>query len=212
MKNLRLHIIVDTREQQPWVFPDELAVVERGTLHAGDYALNGDSLFAIERKSLDDFLGTVSSGWDRFGRELERMAGHAARVVIVEGGIMRIVGGEHNHPCLTAKFIFKRIAQLTLHRVSVLFADNPVSAAGLAYSILRERSNETGLGMLGGGDRTGGATGPGMAIPEAGQRVDDLENVPAGIGQKIYRKRSSEIRATPRGSAEDGRELEEIGL
>ncbi len=212
MKNLRLHIIVDTREQQPWVFPDELAVVQRGTLNAGDYALNGDPLFAIERKSMDDFLGTVSSGWDRFGRELERMAGHVARVVVVEGCIMQIVDGQHNHPCLSGKFIFKRIAQLTLHRVSVLFADNPVSAAGIAYSILRERSNETGLGTLGRGDRSGGANGSGMGIPEAGQRMDDLENVPAGIGQKIYRQRSSEVRASPRGPAEDGRELEEIGL
>ena len=79
-----LRIIIDTREQRPWRFPPEAAFVRRGTLSAGDYALEEDTAFAIERKSLDDFIGTVSTGWERFQRELERMGGYAARCVIVE--------------------------------------------------------------------------------------------------------------------------------
>ena len=75
-----LRIVIDTREQQPWHFPRHLAAVSRGTLSAGDYALEGDRGFAIERKSLPDFVGTISSGWERFRRELERMPAGAARV------------------------------------------------------------------------------------------------------------------------------------
>ena len=51
-------IIIDTREQTPWSFPPEIPV-EIGTLKTGDYALAGDDAFAIERKSKDDFLGTI---------------------------------------------------------------------------------------------------------------------------------------------------------
>jgi ERCC4-type nuclease len=88
-----LKIIIDTREQSPWSFPPECAVTVRGTLSAGDYAIYGDDSFAIERKSLDDFLGTISSGWERFQRELKRMesASFPARIIIVEGDFVSIM-------------------------------------------------------------------------------------------------------------------------
>jgi ERCC4-type nuclease len=145
-----MRIIIDTREQTPWSFP---ATVEtaRGTLQAGDYALAGDT-WAIERKSLDDFLGTVSTGWERFQRELDRMPWEAAKVVIVEGefgqccfrsGVAgEIVGPSHNHPMLSPSFVASRVAELTMAGVSVLFAGDPGQAAALAYHLLRRRELE----------------------------------------------------------------------
>ena len=139
-----LAIIVDTREQSPFAFPPESATTRRGTLKAGDYALAGDDRFAIERKSLDDFLGTLSSGWDRFQRELDRMqeAGFVARVVVVEGTMQDVLAGNHNHSALTFGFVAKRLARLTLMGVSVIFAGDSVMAAGLAWAILNERKND----------------------------------------------------------------------
>ena len=149
----KLRIIIDTREQTPWAFPDYLVDSRRGTLKTGDYALEGDSNFAIERKSLDDFLGTISSGWERFCRELDRMdiAKFPAKMVIVEGDYEKccfreveddILPPEHNHPRLLPQFVNSRIAELMLKGVCVMFAGNSYYACALACSIFYYRNLE----------------------------------------------------------------------
>ncbi len=137
----RLHIIIDTREQRPWSFGD-LAAVSRGTLAAGDYAVSGDFAFAVERKSLDDFTSTITSGWPRFRRELARMteAGFPARVMIVEADWMDIIRHEYNNPMIKPAVILRRVAELTMDGVCVLFCGNQTAAAGLCWRILLERN------------------------------------------------------------------------
>ena len=150
----RINIIIDTREQSPWCFLPHQARVKVDTLRTGDYAIEGDELFAIERKSLDDFLTTISSGWERFQREIDRMDFFVAKVVIIEADFQSFVftteSGElippqHDHFKLSPGFIGKRLAELTLRGVSVIFAGNASQAAGLALIILRERDNEIKL-------------------------------------------------------------------
>lgn len=144
-----LRIIIDSREQTPWAFPPELATCRVQCLSAGDYALEDDPGFAIERKNLDDFAGTISSGWQRFNRELARMENFAAKVIIVEGLLIdccfyeheeELVPPQHNHFMVTPQFILKQIGGLTMENVSVLFAGTADIAAGLAYAILKERA------------------------------------------------------------------------
>lgn len=137
-----LHIVIDTREQTPWWWPEHMATTTRGTLQAGDYALAGDDGFAIERKSLPDFVGTVAGGWQRFQAELDRMeaARFAARVVVVEGDFHELWDTEsHGHPQLHGAFLAKRVADLTMRGVCVLFAHDAAHAAGLAARLLHER-------------------------------------------------------------------------
>jgi ERCC4-type nuclease len=147
-------IVIDNREQTPWHFPEWVASVRWGTLSAGDYAIDGDLHFAIERKSLNDFLGTIATGWDRFNRELDRMqeAQFPARVVIVEGDMQACVfvegkdgdvrGPSHNHPRLTPAFVQSRIADLTLMGVSVIFAHDCIISAAMAVAIFRHRHRQ----------------------------------------------------------------------
>lgn len=148
---MRMRVIIDTREQTPWAFDPTWIDAEVGTLKTADYALADDDAFGIERKSMDDFLGTVSTGWERFQRELDRMSGWVAKVVIVEGDFEQIAftesGNEllppwHRHWMLSPQFVEKRIAELTLRGVSVLFAKDAHLAAGLAAAILRERQRQ----------------------------------------------------------------------
>ena len=155
-----LHILIDSREQDPWAWAPGDATTEIAGLSVGDYALEQDTeqpkrrgalrpvRFSIERKELNDFLGTVSTGWDRFQRELERMAAFPARVIIVEGnfaeccfsqGVDSVAPPSHNHPVLTPAFVARRIAELTMMGVSVLMAGDAGLAAGLAYRIFRRR-------------------------------------------------------------------------
>ena len=156
-----LHIVIDSREQQPWAWQPSDATTEMKGLSAGDYALLSDCeavkgcktlavRFAIERKSLDDFLGTISGGWERFQRELIRMELFPARVVIVESNFADccftndasgdLVPPEHNHPAMNPTFIARRISELTMQGVCVLFAGDAALASGLAYRIFRRRA------------------------------------------------------------------------
>ena len=145
-------IVIDTREQIPWSFPPYVPTMI-GTLKNGDYALQGDTQFSIERKSAGDFLGTISSGWGRFCRELNRMdaAGYSIKVIIVEGDLSLFTfSGEgdtllppcHEHFLCSPQFVFKRIAELTMRGASVLFASDPELASALALRILLEREKE----------------------------------------------------------------------
>lgn len=81
-------IIVDTREQTPFGFGDDVPVV-RAALSVGDYAADGPlgrPPIAIERKSIPDLYGTLTSGKDRFARELERAAAQGITLhIVIEG-------------------------------------------------------------------------------------------------------------------------------
>ena len=145
-----IDITIDNREQSPWAFPDHLVTARWGTLKTGDYALTGDAGFAIERKSLGDFLGSISTGWDRFKRELDRMgqANFPAKVVIIEGDYAaccfiesngEIIPPRHDHQRLTPRFVNMRIADLSLMGVACVFAGNAAYASALACAILKKR-------------------------------------------------------------------------
>lgn len=146
-------IVIDTREQRPWGFPPNVQT-EVGTLRTGDYAIKGDEEnFAIERKSGDDFLGTISSGWHRFCKELNRMeeSRFAAKVVVVEADFETfcfklhqgaILPPDHEHTRCTPQFVMKRLAQLTMRNVSVLFAGSADYGAAIALRLLYEREEQ----------------------------------------------------------------------
>jgi ERCC4-type nuclease len=145
-------IVIDTREQRPWSFPPHIEV-EVGTLRTGDYALKNDEQFAIERKSADDFVGTVSLGWHRFVKELNRMdaANFVAKVVIVETDFETfcfrirqgaIIPPDHEHTRCTPQFLMKRIAELTMRGISVIFAGNAELASAIALRIFFERERK----------------------------------------------------------------------
>lgn len=141
-------IVIDSREQRPWGFPPHIPV-EIATLKTGDYAIKGDeNNFAIERKSGDDFLGTISSGWPRFCKEIKRMENFSAKIIIVEAdfetfcyrtGQGIVLPPNHEHIKVTPQFVMKRIAELTMKQICVLFAGNAEYGSAIALRILLER-------------------------------------------------------------------------
>ena len=76
-----MKILVDTREQLPWF------KAQRATLCVGDYTTDKlKNKFHIERKSLQDLYGTLTSGNNRFKYELFRAAYHSIIIeVYIEG-------------------------------------------------------------------------------------------------------------------------------
>ncbi len=146
-----LRIIIDTREQTPWHFPDYVATTSRGTLKTGDYALEGDTGFGVERKSLQDFVSTVASGWERFNREIDRMEYWVAKPIVVEGCFRELcfqfdgkvlTGPQHESYKLTPPFLIRRISELTMRGCTVLFCDDAELAAVMAADLLRRRNEQ----------------------------------------------------------------------
>lgn len=142
-----MKILVDTREGTPWTF-DALRftrwphTVETATLHTGDYTAVGleDSLL-IERKALDDFIGSISSGRDRFEREMQRahefiQAG--GRVcVLVEGSREQIAKGHtmsrmNPHAIMCTTFSWWRKYNVPFH-----FCGSRDAAEYQAFHLLR---------------------------------------------------------------------------
>jgi hypothetical protein len=65
-----VQIYVDTREQQPLEFKNSKSL----KLDVGDYAVSGDdyNYTYVDRKSFADFCSTMTVGYKRFARELQR--------------------------------------------------------------------------------------------------------------------------------------------
>ena len=90
-------IYIDTTEQKPFKFDIPFEVK---TLKFGDYALNDKEISGncyVERKSLNDFIGTMSGGFDRFKREIERAREDDAKLIVVVE--------ENLNNCLNFKFL-----------------------------------------------------------------------------------------------------------
>ncbi len=82
-------VLVDTREQKPWSLDPTRFETRRATLRKkGDYTIAGmEDVFAIERKSLGDMVGTVIGDMIRFHKELRRLAGLDFAAIVVEADI-----------------------------------------------------------------------------------------------------------------------------
>lgn len=81
-------IVVDSREQRPYLFDSSTTSVCRAALPAGDYSLEGfESKIAIERKSLDDFVNTIIHAKDRFRAELEILSTYDYAAIVIEANV-----------------------------------------------------------------------------------------------------------------------------
>ena len=95
-------VIKDSREQRPLdlTIPYEgkpfTLKSEIGKLPTGDYAIKGlEHLAVVERKSLDDLIGVVTVGRERFLRELQRAKAYPTRVIIIEAFESNVLLGQY---------------------------------------------------------------------------------------------------------------------
>jgi DNA excision repair protein ERCC-4 len=84
--------VVDSREQKPYRL--EPAIIQ--ALPTGDYSIAGlEDQVAIERKSLDDLVQSLSRERDRFTRELERGASMPYFALVIEGTLEDLAAGRY---------------------------------------------------------------------------------------------------------------------
>lgn len=135
-----LKIVVDTREQTPWLFqgPRFAEVeVERAALATGDYSLAGlEDMVAIERKSLADLLGCLTHERERFERELERGRCLDFFAVLVEGSFADLASGEYRSAMQPHAACQSVLAMMT-RGTPFLFAGSHSGGQYACWSLLR---------------------------------------------------------------------------
>lgn len=133
-----MRIVVDTREQAPWTFEGQGSAIVRKKLDAGDYSIEGlEHRVAIERKSLDDWTGTVLRDRARFYRELELMRALEFRCVIIEAGVREILTGAYKSR-VNPQAVLGFIAEVAVvQSVPVYLAGTRAEAQVLAGTFLR---------------------------------------------------------------------------
>jgi len=84
----RPSVIVDTREQRPYEFSNFknwLGCTVTTKLDTGDYSIEGyEHLIALERKTLSDMIGSLTSQRERFLREMQRLSSVKYRCLCIE--------------------------------------------------------------------------------------------------------------------------------
>ncbi len=133
-----MNIIVDTREQTPWAFPPDVEITSK-KLDAGDYSLAGfEQLVAIERKSLNDMLGCITSGRERFIRELQRLRGYNTKAVIIESTIAEVQMNKYRSKVHPNAVIGSICSWQSRYGVPFIWAHNREISAGVCQTILRD--------------------------------------------------------------------------
>ena len=124
--------VVDTREQLPLELP--LRTIT-DTLPTGDYSVRGfEDLICVERKSLPDLIGCMTSGRKRFERELQRMKAYPSRCVVVEATWKQLLEGDYRSRITSEAATHSVVSWISSFAVPFLFVGNRTAASdAVAY-------------------------------------------------------------------------------
>jgi len=135
----KLRIIIDTREQTPLVFDQELVVAEAGTLNHGDYSVFGlTDMVVVERKSLPDLVACVGRERDRFERELVALRGYHCRAVVIEATLKQIEAGNWRGQVLPQHVLGSIASWRVKYQIDFVYSGSAESAAGEVYRLLHK--------------------------------------------------------------------------
>ncbi len=139
----KITITCDTRE--PWPHPwarwlPSHVQLERAGLETGDFCLAGlPDAAVVERKTVSDFHGCVTSNRERFERELARSRHVGRFVVVVEGSLFDCIDGSGG---LSEASLIGTVAAWTRRYCPIIFAGDERHAAVLAWRYLAGQVSE----------------------------------------------------------------------
>ncbi len=133
-------IFIDTREQKPFRFPKSQVM----SLKVGDYTLatgEGAGITYVDRKSPEDFKGTMTLGAERFEKEVNRAVDFGFYLfVVIEANLLTIerdnVNSAHNY---NMKYVFhnmKNFQNKYSKNLQFVFAKDRVKAQSLTQKLL----------------------------------------------------------------------------
>lgn len=125
----KIPVIIDTREQTPWAFVDDLFTTERGTLVTADYTVRGlESVIVCERKSLGDAVSTVIHQFQRFRRELYRLAAMDHPLIVIEASVEDILAHRYESDAEPLAVLGRLNGVMIDHGIPIVYAGNRANA------------------------------------------------------------------------------------
>ena len=144
-------IIIDSREQAPFTFhgiserkkDEEIPVIvktRRKALATGDYSLDGfEDLISIERKSISDFVSTITADRERFKRELVRSLELDFFAVIVEGTLEDVLRYARDKTRASMKSIYRSVISFEIDfRAHFIFEGSRARAEKRTFLTLKQ--------------------------------------------------------------------------
>jgi len=132
-------IKIDSREQAPYEFENS----EVGTIPVGDYTIYGlENHIAIERKELNDLIVCLTTGRERFEKELYRSRGLDYFSLIVEASLSDIANGRYRSDMNPKSAIQALLAFSVRYRLPIFFCENRKYGQRITESLLCKYARE----------------------------------------------------------------------
>jgi len=127
-----MKIIVDTREQSKLLF-NGLETIEK-KLDFADYGcemIDGTIVPVVfERKSINDLYGTLSAGYERFKREVERCKeSKFSMIIIIEGTLTKVSRGIKHSQRSPDSLLSQLFTLFVRYRIIPIFCKDPDEAS-----------------------------------------------------------------------------------
>ncbi len=133
----RIAVVIDTREQEPYGFDPARVAPVRRALPAGDYSLVGhETVVAVERKSLDDFVTTAVRNRERFARELRLLATYDLGCVVVEATLEDVLAHRYRSGAHPQSVFGATLSMVVDFRVPVFFCSDRQLACRFVQGLL----------------------------------------------------------------------------
>ena len=134
----KIIIQIDSREKKPFAFKGNYTEVKN--LKTGDYSIKGAATngICIERKSLDDFFGTLtkSNNAKRFEKAMSRMKPFFFKGVVVEALPERILSGHYKCKASGQNVLNYFLKLCVTFQVSPIFCNGRKEAEKMTLELL----------------------------------------------------------------------------
>ena len=129
-----LTIIVDSREKHPYLFTGHRTVVQG--LSIGDYGLLNCSDIAIERKSINDLIGSLTKGRERLEKELRKGSDISYFALVVEASFSDLANGKYQSQMLPKSAVQTLLSWSVKYGTHIFFCENREYAEKVTLSLL----------------------------------------------------------------------------
>lgn len=135
-----MKILIDSREQRPYEFENPSEVK---TLSCGDYSIMGlEDYVAVERKTLDDLIGCLTAGRDRFERELFKGRSLDYFCLVIECSLSDLANGNYRSQMGPKSAVQSLLAFSIRYRLPVFFCENRKYGQRVTESLLCKYARE----------------------------------------------------------------------
>lgn len=129
--------LVDTREPEHTALKLDGLQTERVCLAQGDYAIKGyQHRAAIDRKTLQDLVGSFTTRREPFMRAMERLSPYEYSLILVEGSFSDLMNGAYYGAANPQSIVSSIAAVHARYRVPTIFAGTRRNAEIMAKTWL----------------------------------------------------------------------------